>query len=212
MNVFVDTPDTVPAQPLAPFEPQFHQIGTHPAGPDAFDRFNRVLSRVGGAPLEPADLASAARRLARPARTGRPSDWIVRRLRRGLAAGLMLADPSWEPAPQCGQVASTVVAYLQSVDDLIPDDVPVYGRLDDALVVEVAWPALAAEMRSYLDFCRVRRMEAALRGCGEADFVFGRREWDLARNAEAGLLVHRREAGLRSYLPSPSPMPYFRVC
>ena len=43
--------------------------------------------------------------------------------------------------------------------NLIPDRTPMLGKLDDVLLLELTWPALAAEVDEYEDFCRYRDSE-----------------------------------------------------
>ncbi|MCR6662514.1 MAG: YkvA family protein [Luteimonas sp.] len=210
MNAIIDAANTHDIAPVASRPRRKTALVGNPA-PDALDRFNATLGQFGRVPMTLEELAASAHRLAPVGGTAQASDWIVRRMRRALTIGLMLADPCWEPSGRCGEVAGIVLAYLRSTDDLIPDETPRIGHLDDALVVEAAWPLLADEIRDYLEFGRIRRIEAALRGCAENDFVFTRADWQQARHAEAALVRHRDAVALRSYLPS-ARTPRFRVC
>jgi len=63
-------------------------------------------------------------------------------------------------------------------------------RRRDAIVVEAAWPSLAEEVRQYLAFCRIRHVEATLRGEIHRHFGFTREQWQAAARAEAGFRVH----------------------
>jgi uncharacterized membrane protein YkvA (DUF1232 family) len=105
--------------------------------------------------------------------------------------------------------AAAIVDYARSRDDLIPDWMPQVGRLDDAIVVETAWPRLATEVDDYLDFCRVRSQEAALRGRNLAGFVFNRADWEQVRYEQAVLDQYERRIRESSFLPETAPM--FRV-
>src|SRR5574337_652544 len=87
---------------------------------------------------------------------------------------------------------------------LLPRGIPQIGRLDDAILVDAAWPQLVDEVDDYLDFCRLRTIEAGLRGCDVADFAFSRDDWQQARCAEAGLKARARRAATNSYLPAPA--------
>lgn len=187
------------------------RIGHHAPARDALDRFNLVLARLGHAPMGLDELATQARGFAYPDAPGQTPAWILKRMRRALTIGLMAADPSWQADGRSAETARIVTGYLHDTRDLVPDDLPRYGRFDDALVVDAAWPVLAGEVGGYLDFCRVRRIEADLRGCPETAFVFGRREWQEARRAEQGLIAHRRRTGLSSYVPATG-TGGFRVC
>src|SRR5690606_2900637 len=99
-------------------------------------------------------------------------------------------------------VASRVVGYVRGHDDLIPDQLPRVGRLDDAIVIDTAWPLLAAEVDEYLDYRRLRRIEAQLRGCTTRDFGFTREQCQQAFRAEAALAAHQRSVREHSYLPA----------
>jgi uncharacterized membrane protein YkvA (DUF1232 family) len=68
----------------------------------------------------------------------------------------MAADIDWDTDLAQRMRLQRLLAYVVDRDDLIPDRTPRLGRLDDALLVELAWPAFADELEDYLDFCRFR--------------------------------------------------------
>src|SRR5690606_5909508 len=107
---------------------------------------------------------------------------IRERVRRAGAVDLMLSDPEWDTRAEAALVAAVAVDYLRGNAPLIPNSLPVVGWLDDAVLVETAWPSLAGEVRDYLDFCRLRRIEAGLRGEQRTHFGFTREHWEDARN------------------------------
>lgn len=175
------------------------------------DRFNRLLARLGrrSAPLNRDQLATAARELCVRNTNGDPAPCIELRMRRADSVVRMTADPAWKPANEAMDAAGLVVGYVSEHDDLIPDRLQPYGRLDDAIVIETAWPSLAAEVENYLDFRRLRQVEAELRGCASTEFDFTRADWEQAREAEAALFAHQRAVGEHSYLPTTHGM--FRI-
>lgn len=68
----------------------------------------------------------------------------------------MVDDPDWDCAEaDCARVRQ-LLRYLDQSDDLIPDTIPLLGQLDDVLLLELAWPALAAEAEEYRDFRQYR--------------------------------------------------------
>ena len=196
--------------PLTPLPQALHErrdganrrrrIGDHELDPDALRHFNELLERIDlrHPPLDPDQVASAARELAA---TSRPSSWprsILQRMRRAAAIDRMLADPEWTPE-DAAEAAALVVAYLHEDHPLIPNSVPLVGRLDDVIVVEASWPLIAQEVRDYLDFSRLRRIEAALRGEPRPYFGFNREAWRAARDAEARWIAHRHGVNLSRY-------------
>ena len=186
-----------------------HGIAGHSFDPNLLDRFNGLLTRFGRpAPVHPDQLATAAR--ARPSGSdGRPAACIAQRLECAASLSRMLSDRGWVPQDGTAPVAIAVVEYVRERDDVIPDWVPGAGRLDDAIVVEQAWPLVSAEVTDYLDFCRLRELEAALRGTDAAGFRFTRTDWLESRRAEAALRAHRRATCVASY--GTAPVTLFRV-
>lgn len=173
------------------------------------DRFNALLLVLGRtqAPFQRDQLATAARELWD--RSIDPAPGIGPRMRRAAAAAMMVADPAWEADTEAAALASLVVGYVHASNDLLPDDLPRIGRMDDAIVIDTAWPRLAGEVADYLDYRRVRRIEARLRGRDYRDFEFGRGQWEQALRAEVALAGHQRQVRDRSYLPAS--IPRFRV-
>jgi uncharacterized membrane protein YkvA (DUF1232 family) len=88
----------------------------------------------------------------------------------------MVRDTEWKmPEPECSRVLNAL-AYFCEPDDLIPDDVPGLGFLDDAIMVELVVRELRHEIDAYQDFCSYR----ASRDTRDADPVV-REDWLTAR-------------------------------
>jgi uncharacterized membrane protein YkvA (DUF1232 family) len=175
------------------------------------ERFNGLLARLGRtqAPLACDQLATAARELTATAADSAAPACILQRLKWAETAAQMVADRGWEPANEALEPTQLILGYVRDHEDLIPDWLPQVGRLDDAIVIDTAWPELASEVDRYVDFRRLRHVEAALRGCADAEFRFTRADWEQARHAEAALRAHRRSVRGGSYVPSPAPL--FRI-
>ena len=78
-----------------------------------------------------------------------------------------------------------------------------------AALDEATWLLVADETAHYLDFRRLRTLEAQLRGCTQDALRYTRADWQAARNAEAALASHLRHVRFSSYAPEPVPM--FRI-
>jgi len=101
------------------------------------------------------------------------------------------------------------LAYVADVQDLVPDDVPVLGLVDDAIMLELLLRELQHELDAYEEFDEYRRDEAPRRDkpgvhrpVSREDWLGSRREAlharirerrdrDLARDGEAYQLITR---------------------
>lgn len=190
-----------------------HHIGDHVLDSGQLECFNQLLTQLDRqrSALDRDQLASAARELVDLPDPGTMPSCIQQRMRRAAAIDLMTVDRGWTAANDAVGPAGLVIDYVRSGYKLIPDALPQVGRLDDAIVIDAAWPLLAGEVRSYLDYCRVRQIEATLRNCRSQEFRFSRQDWEQARQAEVAWINHCRAVGTRSYLPAGSSTPLFRV-
>lgn len=216
MNVSLTSLDPLPSalnQPCPSGSHRRHRIGDYEIDRDALRHFNELLQYLDlrQAPLDSDQVASAARELVDNNRLGHSPACIQQRIRRGAAIDLMVADPDWETREaEAIRAVGVVVDYLRGSMALIPKRMPVVGHLDDAIVVETAWPSLVDEVREYLAFCRLRRVEAALRGETRRHFGFTRAEWQAAARAEAEWIAHCARVSQDSYLMR-STSPRFRI-
>jgi hypothetical protein len=119
---------------------------------------------------------------------------VGERLGRAEQLRRMLADGDWAIDSALADRAGLLVGYLQRVDDLIPDDQPLVGHLDDALLVELSWRSFRAASLDYGDFCRFRTEERP--GGNGAERV---QAWENACLAEVALLQQRRLVRGRRY-------------
>jgi len=74
---------------------------------------------------------------------------------------------------------------------------------------EATWLLVADETARYLDYRRLRNLEAQLRGGTQEALRYTRADWEAARQAEAALESHLRHVRFSSYAPEPVPM--FRI-
>jgi uncharacterized membrane protein YkvA (DUF1232 family) len=150
---------------------------------DDLDFFRGLLRRAhaGAERRQAHEIVDAAERLADTVRTARVSPFIRERF--GVLEQMieMCRDAQWRlEEPERGRVLK-VLAYFAIHDDIVPDDVPVLGYLDDSIIVELGARQLEHELAAYRDFCSFRTAEEArLRAEGDRAEV-GRDEWLAAR-------------------------------
>lgn len=210
MNAMLSTTIPLPVvldQPGVAGPGRRHRIENYCLAPIDVERFNNLLLRLGRrqAPLDRDQVVTAARELCDSSVLAAEPPSIRERMRRLETAALMIDDPDWDAANEAAHAARLVIDYARGSDHLIPDWVPTVGRLDDAIVLDAAWPRLAGEIESYLDFCRLRALAA---GPG-ASSGFRSADWAQARREAAALVAHQSEVRERSYLREAAPL--FRI-
>jgi uncharacterized membrane protein YkvA (DUF1232 family) len=152
------------------------------------------------------EVSAAAGKLLEDAGSLELPDFIMERLDKLDALIAMLRDEGWAlPEEDRARVLSALV-YFADPKDIIPDNVPVLGFLDDAIMIDVVQQVLAPEIEAYADFCKFREQETQY---GSADAAsLGRQDWLDGRRAELQLRMRQRRS---SYAPSASWRPTFRV-
>lgn len=101
-------------------------------------------------------LAAAAELVDRLRETELP-DFVTARLQKLQVMRAMLTDSEWplDDAERCPVLAA--LAYLCDPEDIIADDVPGIGLLDDAVMIELVFHELRHPIQAYEDFCAYRR-------------------------------------------------------
>jgi uncharacterized membrane protein YkvA (DUF1232 family) len=159
------------------------------------DYFRAVMEgvRERGNGRDDAETARAAARTVDTLRGSTRTPYILRRLDRVGRLIEMLDDPQWQlPARERRRVLDGL-AYLAEARDMVPDDVPALGLLDDAIMLELLLDELQHELEAYEDFDDYRAGEAAR----AAARTVSREDWlDAKRQALHARMRERRERDL----------------
>ncbi|HZX70584.1 MAG TPA: YkvA family protein [Rhodanobacter sp.] len=139
-----------------------------------------------------ASIVAAARSLLEETRSKNLPDFVTTRLKHLDTMIAMVEDVGFGLPEANRDNVLTALAYFSSPDDLVPDDVPVIGFLDDAIVIELCVRELQPEMEAYSDFHRWRDNEASRRGENKDKLTLNRVEWAEARREETIERMHRR--------------------
>lgn len=103
------------------------------------------------------EIVSAIRVVIDDIRSNEPlPDFVAMRLPELESMIDMLLDEEWKlPAREREHLLSAFV-YFGDPEDILPDDVPVIGYLDDVIIVELVSRELRHAREAYEDFCRFR--------------------------------------------------------
>ena len=83
-------------------------------------------------------------------------DFVARRIPKLDSMIGMLRDDEWQlPAAERERLLATFV-YFADPEDILPDDIPVIGYLDDVIIIELVIRELRHVREAYEDFCRYR--------------------------------------------------------
>lgn len=161
------------------------------------------------AELEPASIINAARQLLRDIDGGNMPDFVVSRFEHVKTMIAMVEDVGFGlPEPGRANVLAALT-YLTNANDIVPDDVPVLGYIDDAIMIELCVHELKHEMEAYRDFCRWRDNEATRRGESGKEHRVTRVEWAEQCRQELIERMHRRRE--ESYVSGEMSSILFRV-
>ena len=106
----------------------------------------------------------------------------------------LLTNSHWKIPPQDRPKILETLAYFTEVHDLIPDELPGVGYLDDAFMIDITCQDFKDELEAYRDFCVYRVIEAQQNGR------------DISKTEGAEWLEHRRrQLHLKKYLSTKKP-------
>ncbi len=119
------------------------------------DALRRSRSAVRHA--EEAEIIEAIHAALAEIRTSAPlPEFVGRRIPQLESLLRMLSDDEWQlPEADRERLLATFV-YFADPEDILPDDVPVIGYLDDVIIIEIVARELTHVREAYDDFCAFR--------------------------------------------------------
>jgi uncharacterized membrane protein YkvA (DUF1232 family) len=104
----------------------------------------------------------------------------------------MLTDTEWRLPTQESTRVLSALTYFCEPEDLIPDDIPGLGFLDDAIMIELVVRELRHEIDAYRDFCEFRARQSPPPGSKGRSTEITREEWLAERRRELQSRMRRR--------------------
>ncbi len=83
--------------------------------------------------------------------------FVAERLEKVDSLIAMLGDSEWALEAKERKDVITALSYFNEPEDMIPDNIPVIGLIDDAIMIELVVRELAPEIEAYGDFCNYRK-------------------------------------------------------
>ncbi|MDZ7643807.1 MAG: YkvA family protein [Woeseiaceae bacterium] len=149
-------------------------------------------ARKAAARLSAEDIVASARERLVGVDTGRVPRFVAERLDNLAVMIRMLEDHEWRlPADDAARVLNAL-AYFRDTEDLIPDDIPGLGFLDDAIMIELVSRELRHEIDAYLDFCDYRERMGPRTSVKAKSTDITREDWLADRRKELQSRMHRR--------------------
>lgn len=162
------------------------------------DHFQQIVDRAKSA-LEsrqsPEEIEKAARQLIADAQAADTPDFISQRLIKLETVINMAADEEWRLSEEERNRVLGALSYFTDPEDLIPDNIPGLGFLDDAIYVELVLRGLKAEIESYEEFCAYRSAEEKRRAERGLDPYVEREEWLADKRASLHSRMRKRRRG-----------------
>ena len=134
--------------------------------------------------LSPKQVADAAAQLLAEGHKVKVPNFIAERLHKLDDMIAMVNDEGFGLPEEDKQRVLACLTYFANPQDIIPDNVPVLGFLDDAIMIELCVRELRYEIEAYEDFVDFRKREAAARGVDPATLKTQRVDWAEARRVE----------------------------
>jgi uncharacterized membrane protein YkvA (DUF1232 family) len=150
--------------------------------------------------LSPTEVTEAASKLLVEGHQIKLPNFIAERLGKLDSMIAMVNDEGFSLPDEDKQRVLACLTYFANPQDIIPDNVPVLGFLDDAIMIELCVRELQHEIEAYEDFIEYRKEEAQARGVDPSSLKTQRHEWAEARRVE--LIDRMRKRRGQSYQSS----------
>lgn len=127
------------------------------------DFFRAQMKRVRDAAerTSEAEVIASAEGMIKDVSESNVPSFVLQRIERLQVLIDMVRDDEWSLTESERDNVVAALAYFADPEDIIPDNVPVLGYIDDAIMIELVVIELQHEIDAFEDFCRYRQEEAS---------------------------------------------------
>ena len=121
--------------------------------------------------------------------------FVAERIQKLVTLIAMIEDSEWKIPDDERKDVLSALAYFSDPEDLVPDDIPVLGFLDDAIMIELVAEDLKHDIEAFDEFCAYRLREKDRAG----DETITRDDWLSAKRRELHSRMRHRRSARRAF-------------
>lgn len=157
------------------------------------DKFREAATR--NAEREPRELLEELRGRTMQVLAGDLPEFVRQRIEELNRLTRMVEDESWQLSSSDRKRIVNALAYLAQPEDVIADNIPVLGFIDDAIVIELILQGLRHELEAYEEFTAYRDAEMERRANQGRPTDVSKADWLADRRAVLHSRMRDRRMG-----------------